>query len=282
MKISLLLILSLCFSFLSSVAGAQTCGQQKLNDRTYKYCVSQGQGAAQQNVLWYFHGIFEDERRLWTKKEINKIQEGWKKRGIPQPTIIAISLGGKWLAKENITTGKTSIANDITTQILPYLEKTFVGQVRQRMVLGKSMGGFNALQSILRTKVRIDKVAFVCPAFFPIHPNSTKQEVEDYKKRHLGYIKSFYISYVQSWTKKEFPSESAYAPHHPYRRVADLPKTLPVFLSVGGQDSFGFNEGTEYLAAFLKNRNQPIVYKPIAGSHCAYDVDELSAFLDFR
>lgn len=282
MKFTTQLLVSLGLFLFTASAVAQTCGEYKLPARTYKYCVTQGEGAARQNVLWYFHGIFEDEEKLWSKKEINKIQEVWKAKGISSPTIIAISLGSRWLVKENITFGRTSIASEITSQILPRLEKSFAGEVRTRMVLGKSMGGFNAFQTVLRSKVRVDKAAFVCPAFFPIGPHSTFKEVDAYKKRHKPYLNNLYVDYVHSWTKKEFPNLNDYSLHHPYLRVLDLPRNMPVYLSVGQQDDFGFNEGTDYMAEALANANRPVVYEPLEGKHCAYDVDALAAFLDFR
>ena len=59
-------------------------------------------------------------------------------------------------------------------EIMPALEARFAPRDGHRLLLGGSMGGFNAYLAWVQAPQLFHRVAFVCPAFLPVNPFASR------------------------------------------------------------------------------------------------------------
>ena len=268
----------------TSVSTAQTDELQKRDCDTtifekieYDYCIYKTDRSKNPDILFYFHGLLGSEKDWSLMPDHRQMRNIWKQNNQTAPTVITISFGRKWLLSEVPTS--PLLFEKFTKQILPALEEKAGGLAPgRRLLLGKSMGGFNSSQVLFKTNL-FEKVALACPALPTIGPLSTKQEIKDYIERNNASKLRVYS--VIEWTQSEFKTQAEWEAHSPLHLAAQhlSPNSPQIMLSCGDQDEYGFFEGANAFADLAQKKGAPVTWLPVVGEHCEYDLEKFAQFL---
>lgn len=266
------LLLSLNFYFTNAFAES-TCGQNQLaKGQSYKWCVHTNPNS--QDLLHYMH-VSGGNVNSWIKQNTNiKLRELWAEQKKEVPNVITISFGGQWLMTD---LGKYQ---QYVNEIAPYLESKITTFISRRILLGDSMGGFNAGQLLLKNGGLFERAAINCPAITSVGPWASDDEIEAFIERNKPYISRLKVWAMLRWGKQEFPSVEDWNRHDSVtlgKSVQTIPPHL--YISCGDQDEFGFIEGSRVLAETLKNRGFEVIWNPTSGGHCRIDVKSVAKFL---
>lgn len=269
----------ICFVlFLSSFAFAEikvSCGQQKGAGRAYDYCVRTNTDS--KALIYFFHGLMGNENS-YKKVIAANLDPLWKQKGIPLPNVITISFGGKWLLSE--AEGGKQYYKTFVDTIQPTLETQFnFDSSYHKIIMGFSMGGFNAAQVFARKPELYEKAAFLCPALHTISPYASRQDIDAFIKR-TGAQRPL-VNLSQDIGKSEFISPTAWDQENPFavtERMALV--NIPVFVAVGSTDQFGFQEGAQAFAELLKTKTNKVDFYLVEGGHCSYPSQELADYLE--
>jgi esterase/lipase superfamily enzyme len=246
----------------------------------WKYCFTPG--TKKSSVLFYFHGGDGSETDWVDPSNYSEgLRQNWDKTKVNTPNVVSISFGKIWLLSERSSVVKSGLYEVVKNEIFPFVEKNLIkSAVQQRILLGESMGGFNAGTFALRNLDLFSKLALICP--------SLGSNDKDLGHDVDGYIKDSGAdpNYAKNLIKIRddyFPNwESAYS-QSPLTLINNLPagkKYLKVFISCGDQDQYGFFKSSEVFAKIAAEKGFNTTWKPVAnGKHCSLDVDSLSTFL---
>ncbi len=272
-----LFLVAWLFLFSLHAVGAETleCGTSSLEGPQFKWCI-QTPEHPNGDVLWYLHGAFHSER-TWSEHKINKgIRAEWEKMGAGAPTVISISFGTLWfLQAEN---GLYPYYRDT---IRPFLEGklTFRPFFGRRLLMGYSMGGFNASQLLLRDGALFSRVVLESPAIVTASPFSPA-EIRAYYDRNQPYISKLKAGGYFELLKSRFVSPENWALYNPLLLVqAGIPRGTEVYVSTGRSDEFGFHEGAELFASTASSQGGRVTWQSLEGGHGAHDPHAIALFL---
>ncbi|WP_413581501.1 alpha/beta hydrolase-fold protein [Bdellovibrio sp. HCB288] len=277
--LALIVALFSLFSLRTSFAGVLEahCSSKVFSGTNVKFCVNNVDRSRNQDIVYFFHGISATEKSWFNKNDTRSIARKWMSDGY-EPTVVTISFGRVWMMVENQKHQYLSLFRD---QILPYLEDQ-LGGLRQgrRMLIGQSMGGFNAVQASLRLPGYFERVVLLCPAVTVVGPYSTPQEIRDYIKRtraetllvdSLIGISRQYISDANDWD---------------VHSALKLPERYPIgmlkpsyYVSTGRGDNFGFQEGSQLFVNIAQQLGFQAHSAPVHGFHCSFDRHGVSDFI---
>src|SRR5262249_10145204 len=125
----------------------------------WAYCVTRTEGSANPDVVFYLHGIFDDENRWSTEDLALGIQSRWKDSGVQAPTVVAVNFGRVTLLTEKNESKLSGLLDVFLNDSIPYIERTHALAGGRRILYGESMGGFNALQAYLKAPELFSRVA---------------------------------------------------------------------------------------------------------------------------
>jgi len=267
------------------------CGDGKTKDGVeYRYCVDSATDLTQAvranaNVIYYLHGMGGSEKTWSTATQYRPLRSQWQASAamMNAPVVISISLGPLWLLTETPKIGPRSLQAMFVDDIMPKIESRFAIRKPHRIALGESVGGFNAVQLLVKENAKFAKVALVCPAIATIGPLSSDDEVNTYIQRHQPYVQAEWVKNSMTLTRNEFPTEIDWLKHDPFMLVIRLSRQSPkLFVTCTTQDEHGFFEGAqrfarEALAQGVQTRWVPI----IGGSHCNQTTASLKALGEF-
>jgi hypothetical protein len=113
--------------------------------RPWSACVTRTKGSRNPDVLYYLHGG-EDDERQWSKTTgyAELIRKRWQAKGFSPPAVAAVSFGRLWLLAEKNASPESGLFEEFTGTVMPTVESQLVERPRRRLLLGESMGGFNA------------------------------------------------------------------------------------------------------------------------------------------
>src|SRR5262245_59918685 len=102
-------------------------------------------------VLYFLHGLFEDETRWSTRGQTDQVMDRMISEGNIGEFIIAIPYGGTSFYT-NMRDGSEKWEDAIVTEFIPMIESTYrVNATRaQRGISGTSMGGYGALKIAMK------------------------------------------------------------------------------------------------------------------------------------
>lgn len=257
-------------------ADGVVCGSVALAKRPLEYCYQDRSNQASKavpNVVYFFHGLGGSEEQIFDGTYSFILDAIADIFATDMPIVVGVSLGS--------TGVMGSEASDVVANGLARIEKNFAsGKSVRRLVMGASMGGHNALRLAGQRASSFVGVAGLCPAMATFNGHDAAA-VAAYKKRHATNLDLPFFNRALAIYKRELPTTKAWAENDPF---GFLPRgaydRLPVFLSVGTEDSLGFYEGVREFAARSAVRPAMSVEAPeVEGSHCSFDVDALLAFM---
>lgn len=278
--VSISIIFSYGFAFSAPVEAESkdySCHQESFDQIPFKYCIRHVDRTQTQDVVYFFHGLNGNEETWFTQFLGTKMIQGyWNRKGY-KPTVITVSFGTSWLLVNSKRVGLLSL---FVNRIMPFLEGQVGGlQNGRRMLIGQSMGGFNAVQASLQHPELFTKVALLCPALTTLGPFASEEEITDYIRRNKA--DPALIAEMLQITRKAFESQEDWELHDPMKLISQ--KTLtsrPRFhISIGVTDEYGFFEGSW---VFTRNGFKNLFFfdwMPVIGGHCNFSRTSASKFI---
>lgn len=278
MRSHFLFTLFLALSSLSFGQIIENCKSETTPIR-FSYCIYKDSESKNADVLYYMHGKGLSERAWRDPMHYSTlIQEEWKAMGYQLPTVVSISFGQVWLMMEKNQSNWSGLFEAVNNLIIPAIE-TKLGFAGRRLLIGESMGGFNASQLLLKSKLAFDRVALLCPAIVSISPYSNKEEIESYIARNhadpelvsmMQTVSRMFLSGPEDWEKTSplVLAEKNLSPSSP-----------EVYVSCGSIDEFGFFEGAKKFYETAVKNGTKAEWRPLYGRHCSVDAKSIATFL---
>lgn len=255
------------------------------------YCIHRPTGSPNADVLYYLHGAGGSEQ-TWAEPSFftRQLREAWDARELVRPpTVVSVSYGTVWLLAERNTSPRSGLLNHFTEIVLPQIERLLGKGRGQRLLLGDSMGGFNALQLGLKTGL-FARVAALCAPVSTLTPFASDAEIEEQirQSRAWSYFGDAYDNLVRSSVRRAieiarvfYPTPEAWATADPIRLVSRGRKPGAFYLAVGFYDEYANYEGNEQIARALKLRGigDVVQWRPQWGGHCAIDIPSLADWI---
>lgn len=279
-----MLFLTFTYLFSTIAIAASDCGKQVVEGISFSYCIHASAKPSAHDVLYYLHGGGGSEHSWKDKRNYTRdVMREWAKSGRTIPTVITISFGETWILSEIASNTKPALYPLVVNHLMPLLEEKMGGLKGRRMLLGESMGGFNAAQLLLKNGDLFDRVALVCPGIATIGPHSSQASIDDFMERHKPYLNRDWVTGILSWMRSEFPSEQDWLKHDPLALVKASASITPrLHVSCGKKDEYGFFEGAEQFAELAKAKGAFVQWEPLAGRHCASNPKSIADFLSAR
>ncbi|MFZ3231793.1 MAG: alpha/beta hydrolase-fold protein [Pseudobdellovibrio sp.] len=248
----------------------------------WKYCFSPGSVPKAGKLIYYFHGGDGSETDWVDPNNYSEgLRQSWKKTKPEIPSVVSISFGKMWLLADRSSATKSGLYDVVKNEIIPFVEKNILKfPVQERILLGESMGGFNAGTFALRNLDLFSKLALICPSLGS-NNKDLSHDVDGYIKETGADPK--YAKNLIKIRDEYFPSwESAYA-QSPLTLIKNIPskKSYPkIFISCGDQDQYGFFKSSADFVKLATEKGFNTIWKPVSGGkHCSLDVEALSTFL---
>ncbi|MGE5086300.1 MAG: alpha/beta hydrolase [Bacillota bacterium] len=263
--------LLLVFSSLS-FAGFKdySCDSQTLQGITFRYCLNHPDRKTNQDIVYFLHGLYGDEKTFFTQTQGTVMMANYWRRHGYEPTVVTVSFGDIWLLVNN---SKFPLLPFFANQIMPFLEEKAGGlQHGRRLLMGQSMGGFNATEAALQIPGLFVKVALMCPAITTVGPYASQEEIDDYTKRTGA--SPMYVQLMLNIAKKVFEGPADWDNHDPIKLLERYPNDLVkprFFVSTGTKDEFGFQEGSEVFVIKALEKGYEAQWVPVAGGHCSFN-----------
>jgi pimeloyl-ACP methyl ester carboxylesterase len=250
------------------------------------YCVHPGKSA---DVVYYFHGAGSSEGN-WGEDAYYpaQIRAYWQEKGLPPPTVVAVSYGRTWLLAPKNSSSQSGLFEDFENRLRPLIEAGLGETPARRMVIGESMGAFNSLQLALRTP-NYAKAAILCGVMHEtLSPFSTEEELTEAIKASIAYRArgeedvTPMLQRIQGALKLArdyYPTREEWMPFDPLALAASTTSPTSFYIASGLHDVFASYEGNEKLAKILASKNIPVDWRPQWGGHCAIDIPSVARFL---
>lgn len=230
-----------------------------------------------EDIIYHFHGRNLDNT-IWNDDTYftSLIQSHWQKSKIKPPTVVLISYGPEWLLTPKNSKSDSGLMDDFISN-LPFIESK-IGQPKNRILVGESMGGLNVLILGLNHPELFSRIASLCPGVYLDSPFSDFDKIKEAVKRTGGDPKVALGVYLMA--KKYVANEEEWKKISPIELIKKADIDYPeLYLSCGLYDKFGNYEGTETLVNIANSKGVKTQWHPLYGGHCAIDINSLADFL---
>lgn len=276
----------LALAALVVVAPARAAGRAECNSiaskilrRPVAYCVLlppsyDTDKARRYPVLYFLHGIGENEQALLNSGGWDLIQDLWDQKQLGEFLIVAPAGGRTFFI--NSRDGKVRYQDFLLREFLPAIESRYRIQPgrRSRGVAGISMGGYGALHLALVSPQTFGAVSANSPALIAKLPNINPTPGEtSILARMLG--SAFGVPFDRAFWDR----------NNPFTIVRDGPRPvgLKMYFDCGTEDSYGFNMGAQAFHDLLVSRHIPHEFHLYPGAHdWTYFAQHFPASLEFQ
>ena len=253
------------------------------DERSYKYCISRREGSRNNDVLYFFHGSGHTEKRWKDGNYTQAIQQIWRESKFDPPTVIAVSFGRQFILRGQSDQSDDSyggLLDRVVYRIMPRLETHIGGLKGRRILVGTSMGGFNAYQLYFKHPQLWEKASIQCPIATTIHPWASSGEIDQYIEENPGTSR-LAVNQMLLLSRRFYPDQEAFQKDNPLLLARSFaPHLPPLYLSCGDKDYYGFFGGNQIIADMAKKLGAPMEWQAIKeGSHCAIDVNHMASFI---
>jgi len=276
----------LALAWLLSAAAAYAAGRAECSSapstilhRAVPYCVLlppsyDADKARRYPVVYFLHGIGENEQALLNSGGWDLIQDLWDQKQIGE-FVIAAPAGDRtfFINSEN---GKVRYQDFLMREFLPYIEKRYRIEPgrHSRGVAGISMGGYGALHLALLYPESFGAVSANSPALIARLPQFTPTPGEtNILAMMLG--SAFGVPFNRAF----------YDRNSPFTIVRDRPRPvgLKIYFDCGTEDGYGFNVGAQAFHELLVSRHIPNEFHLYPGGHdWTYFAQHFPASLEFQ
>lgn len=273
---------SLAYTYKRNVASIDSTCMHMKTSTDWSYCFTPGTGKNANKLIYYFHGGGGSAKSwLDSHNYPEGIRQYWKENAIDFPSVIAVSFGPMWLLANRSSNPKSGLYEVFQHEIVPFIESTLMkSKTKERIVIGESMGGFNAGTFALRNAKLFTKIALLCPAL-GLEDQASFSDIKSYIEAtgadasYAHFLFKTRDEYFPSW--QEAHAESPMALLNQLDSEVQSPR---FFLSCGDKDQYGFFEGAKQFVDILRQKRMNVIWKAeTGGKHCSLDLDELNKFL---
>lgn len=225
-------------------------------------------------VLYFLHGLSENEQVLLTSGGWNVIQDLWRQKQIGEFLIVTPSAARSFYV--NSRDGRARYEDFLIREFLPFIEGRYRvrAERRYRGISGVSMGGYGALRLAFRYPELFGSVSAHSAALVEKLPGT---DVSDPREEALAQIlgPAFGSPFDRAFWERQSPFTLA--------RNAPRPRGLRIYFDCGTEDEFGFDAGAEAFHNLLLSRGIPHEFHLYPGGHnWSYFVQHLPASLKFH
>lgn len=250
---------------------------------TLEYCTQRStQNPLPTHIIYFFHGLGGSPSDIFREPFATALRLALEQMRQRMPHVVSLSFGPSDAIPIDPNLSPNTRAGELLAQALPKIEQDLgytMSNPPVRDLLGASMGGFNVLTLAASQPRRFQAVMALCPALIDFDP-FTPSEVESYMARHQPYIRRDRVATAMAQLKANFPNRESWQSSDPLRQIAKgIYDGLPLFISIGRQDEFGFIEGARAFVNTGEARGLNITWRPVNGPHCFFDLNTLREFL---
>ena len=251
----------------------------KILHRAVAYCVLlppsyDADKARRYPVLYFLHGIGENEQALLNSGGWDLIQDLWDQKRLGEFLIVAPAGGRTFFI--NSQDGKVRYQDFLLHEFLPHIESRYRIQPgrHSRGVAGISMGGYGALHLALVSPETFGAVSANSPALIAKLPNLSPTPGETgILARVLG--SAFGVPFDRAFWNLNNPF--TIVRNHP------PPSGLKIYFDCGSEDSYGFNVGAQAFHELLVSRHITHEFHLYPGGHdWTYFAQHFPASLQFQ
>ena len=263
-------------------AGRAECNSvpSKILRRAVPYCVLlppsyDADKARRYPVLYFLHGIGENEQALLNSGGWDLIQDLWDQKQMGE-FVIAAPAGGRTFFM-NSRDGKVRYQDFLMREFLPYIEGHYRIRAGRhaRGIAGISMGGYGALRLGLLFPQTFAAVSANSPALIAKLPNIEMAAPGDSNilARVLG--SAFGNPFDRAFWERDNPFTIV--------RNGPRPVGLKIYFDCGTEDSYGFNVGAQAFHELLVSRHIPHEFHLYPCAHdWSYFAQHFPASLEFQ
>ena len=242
------------------------------------YCVVlppsyDGDKARKFPVLYFFHGLGDNEQMFVHGGAFNLVQDLWERKQIGEFLIVTPEAGATFYI--NSQSGKVRYEDFLVQEFFPGIEARYrISAGRSnRGVSGVSMGGYGALHMAFRHPQLFAAVSAQSPALMTAIPQAAARSAANgMRSRVLG--ETFGSPPDPAFWERNSPISLA--------RRGDL-AGLKIYFDCGDQDDYGFEEGAKALEQVLTARRIPHEAHIYPGRHdWQYFAERLPDSLQFQ
>jgi S-formylglutathione hydrolase FrmB len=255
------------------------CGAvpSKILGRSVRYCALlppsyDAEKARRYPVLYYLHGLYENEQSLVTFGGWNLVEKLQEEGRIGEFLIITPDGGRNFYI--NSRDGRVRYEDFFIREFLPAMDRTFrTRAVRAaRVIGGSSMGGYGAL-----------RFAFKYPDLFAAVGVHQAALVENPSKGLTATAAPFLGRATGAFGSPPDPAYwEAQSPFTLARRQPGLAR-LKIYFDCGTEDEYGFHAGARALHELLESRKVPHEFHLFPGGHgWLYVAEHLQDSLEFH
>lgn len=240
------------------------------------YCITNLSPNGAGDILYFFHGAGGDERD-WGghfSRHAAAIEREWRDSGGTIGRVVTVSFGPRTMLTPELV---EAFARDVIAAV-----ETEPAPPSRRLLLGQSMGGFNAAHVFLRHPELFARVALLCPALFTVEPSAPEAEVAAYLARtgaREELVRSAVAILRENFSEPDSWRRSSPLLLGPSRLSAEVPA---LYVSCGTSDEYGVLEGARAFAELARSKGVSVSWTPLNGGHCTVDPRSVARFLATR
>jgi S-formylglutathione hydrolase FrmB len=253
--------------------------QSKILHRTAPYCALlppsyDAETGRRYPVLYFLHGLGENEQVLLNSGGWNLIQYLWERNDIGEFLIVTPAADRSFYI--NSRDGRVLYEDFFVREFAPFIEGHYRirAERRYRGISGVSMGGYGALRLALRHPAMFGSVSAHSPALVARLPDPAVQD-----PRELGLAQILGVAFGSPFDRAFWERNS------PFTLVRDGPRPvgLQIYFDCGTEDEFGFDAGAREFHKLLASRGIPHEFHLYPGGHnWSYFAQHLPASLEFH
>jgi pimeloyl-ACP methyl ester carboxylesterase len=244
--------------------------------RDFGYCTHQVKGSTNHEVLYYLHGAGSSEYEWQNSTALSNVYEAW---GTNAPAVITISYGRTWMLAEKNDSSYSGLLEHFTEVAMPWAEKQLGYVPTSRILIGLSMGGFNASQLYLKRPGLFRKVELLCPLITNVSPYDSYDAINAYTQRTRAQPNQ--VARALNLTQTYYPNAAIWNQAAPIAlaNATVSSASAPIFVSVGAQDEYGFFEGAKAFADQVTAKGGMAKFILVQGGHCSFDAAAAVEFI---
>lgn len=265
------------------------CGSFKLptSGKELSYCVKDFKTTTSpENVIYFLHGLGGKPEDIfpfleWTSPFYTMIAKiGFNRI----PLIISLSFGPSEIVPFEEAGELPLSTQELVRYAIPKIEsdlKYIYDQDHQpkRHLVGMSLGGFNAFNIAAENPGFFSSLAGLCPALLYYSPFE-QSEINKFLVRNYGIVDTNLIDFMLKEIKLKIGTSANWYSRNPFNHLFHGKYAgLPIFISTGRADEYGFYEGAQEFGAQSKIIPSNVTFVPTTGGHCSFDINALQAFI---
>jgi hypothetical protein len=245
--------------------------------KPFGYCVTKTTGSTNPDFVYYLHGAGL-EQNAWTSDK-EPIWQYWNDHALNAPTVITLGFGPIFLLAQKNQAKASGLLEFVSDKYIPEIEKDLGGLKGRRILLGESMGGFNAIQMTMKHPEMFSKIAINCPDIVDLSPYATEAQKQAFMDATGADAKHTYWELYME--RIFFADDGSWNDAAPLTSAPKYlgPQTPPLFISGSVEDQFGFYPGTKAFVKIATEQGVQVQWASVPGAHCSYDIAKVSEFL---